>query len=265
MPELDGARILVTRPRQQAETLCRAIAALGGVAVPYPVLEIAAPQDLAGLDEVIAVLERFDIAIFISANAAEYGVARVRARRGGFPPDLRLGAVGRKTGEVLREQGLTVHLTPRERYDSEGLLALPELQRVAGRRVVIFRGEGGRELLAETLRARGAEVVYAECYRRLLPDAAGQGPPPADIDLAVVTSNEGLRNLFELAGEQGRARLCRTPMVVMSARGRDCARVLGVTAPIHVTPRAGDDGLIEAIRAWRGADQFRASSKESDR
>lgn len=245
----------MTRPRHQAEALCRAIASLGGVALPYPVLEIATPQDTAILDEVIDGLDRVDIAIFISANAAEYGVARVRERRGGFPHDPRIAAVGRKTQEVLRELGVTVHLTPQERYDSEGLLALPELQQVSGRRIVIFRGDGGRELLAETLRARGAQVVYAECYRRVVPDAAEQGPVPAAIDIVIVTSNEGLKNLFELAGEEGRARLCATPLVVMSERGMAYARELGVTASVFVTRQAGDAGLIDAIRAWRNGDE----------
>jgi len=146
---------------------------------------------------------------------------------------------------------------PEQRYDSEALLALPELQQMTGRRVVIFRGEGGRELLAQTLRARGATVEYAECYRRLPPsgdvaELIGRWAR-GEIDAAIVTSNEALQNLYDALGSTGRAWLCATQLIVVSLRQAQLAQALGFTRAAIVSARADDDAMFAALCTWRRA------------
>ena len=140
-------------------------------------------------------------------------------------------------------------LAPDQAADSEALLALPELERVAGQRIVIFRGAGGRELLRDTLVGRGAAVEYAECYRRVRP-RVDVGPLLAswragDIDAAVVTSSEGLRSFHDMIGASGREHLARTPLFVPHARIAATARELDLDDAI--VTGAGDDGIVRSL------------------
>jgi uroporphyrinogen-III synthase len=253
---LAGIGVLVTRPQHQAEPLCRMIEAAGGRAWRFPVIAIAPPDDPAALDAVLAGLADFDLAIFISANAVEQGFAAL-ARHGGWPPGLRVAAIGEATARALRERGIEPALRPRTRFDSEALLEHPELQHVAGQRVVIFRGVGGRELLAGVLRGRGAEVTYAEAYRRARPrlDPAPllAAWPRREIQVAVVTSQEGLRNLWAMVGPAGQPWLRATPLVVASARVLKMAEELGFALRPRIAAEASDGGLFDALLAWRQA------------
>jgi uroporphyrinogen-III synthase len=141
---------------------------------------------------------------------------------------------------------------PQQRFDSEALLALPQLADVAGRRIVIFRGNGGRPLLGDTLAARGAVVEYAECYRRVVPqlDAA----PLLDawqrrrIDAVTITSGEGLRNLFDGVGQSGRPLLQKTPLIATHRRIADAARAWGAAAVAVAGP--DDEALVRGLTAY---------------
>jgi uroporphyrinogen-III synthase len=251
---LGGARVLVTRPAHQAEALCRLIADAGGEPVRLPAIEIAPPADPAALARTLAHLDEFDLAVFVSPNAVRAALAH---RDGRLPPALALAAVGDGTQRALAAAGYADVLVPAARFDSEGLLALPALQAVRGRRILILRGDGGRELLADTLRERGAEVTYAECYRRRVPaapDAAALARlAGGEIDVAVVTSSEGLANLLALGGDRARVHVLATPLVVMSARQAQAARALGFHAAIEVAARADDTAILAAVRAWQAA------------
>ena len=250
-PALGGRRVVVTRPAGQAAHLAALIGAAGGEPLLFPVLEIFDAHDLRPALALIERLEMFDLAIFISANAVDKALALVGARRS-WPPALRVVTVGRGSERALRRHGFTAVIAPAERFDSEGLLELPELKQLAGKRVVIFRGEGGRELLGETLSARGAVVEYAECYRR--------GPPHADpapllalcarggLDAFTVTSSEGLANLHALLGEAGRPCLQNTPLFAPHERIAAAARALGVRTVVLTAP--GDEGLIAGLSAF---------------
>ena len=165
---LAGRGILVTRPREQAQGLAALIEAAGGNALVFPAIEI---EDLPDLRPILGLLDRldeFDIAIFISPSAVHKALNLVRSRRGQrpWPPQLRVAAVGRGSRRELERQGFDDVIAPQAHADSEALLALAELADVAGRRIVIFRGDGGRELLGDALAARGAAVENAEGYRR---------------------------------------------------------------------------------------------------
>jgi len=254
--DLHGRGVLVTRPAHQADALCRLIEAAGGRAIRFPVLAIAPPRDLTAPLATVARLAHYDLAIFVSPNAVDYGLDLIGAH-GGLPAGLRLAVVGEGSARALRARlGRGPDLQPTERYDSEGLLALAELQQVTGRRVVIFRGDGGRELLGQALRERGATVDYAEVYRREqpvvdVPALAAQLEAGA-VDVVTVTSSEGLRNLLELAGAANAARLRRLPLVVVSERTAALAKELGFVQPAIIAALASDAGLVEAAARWAG-------------
>lgn len=257
-PELRGAGVLVTRPDHQADRLCALIEAAGGRAIRFPVLAIAASHDNAPALALIARLAQYDLAVFISANAVEHGLDLIETQPGALPPQLKIAAVGAATArELHRRLGRDPDLTPQGRYDSEALLALPQLQTVAGWRIAIFRGEGGRELLADTLRERGAAVEYAEVYRRVTPAADGAALAAqlvrGDVDIVTVTSSEGLRNLLQLAGDENSKRLRQLPLVAVSERTAALAHDLGFAQPAVVAREASDQGLVEAVARWVSA------------
>jgi uroporphyrinogen-III synthase len=246
---LAGKRIVVTRPRPQAEGLARAIRAAGGEAVLVPAIEIRDLPDPAPFRAVAARLQAFDWAIFVSPTAVRKALALLRAARGeaAWPDRLRVAAIGRASARALREAGFGAVLAPQEGADSEALLALPEFARPAGARIVIFRGAGGRELLGETLAARGASVEYAECYARARPDPVA-GAQCAAADAFTVSSGEGLANLVAMLDDAGRARLREVPLFVPHARVAQSAAALGVRTVIVAGP--GDAENLAALVAY---------------
>ncbi len=247
---LAGVTVVVTRPAHQAQGLRELIESRGGTVILFPVLDIQDVEDTGPVRALIKQLDEFDMAIFISANAVHKAMPMLLAH-GPSPPRLRLVTVGEGTAKALQKYGRNPDLCPREHSNSEALLALPEMQQVLGKHIVIFRGEGGRELLGETLRQRGASVAYAEVYRRAKP-ATNPGDLQdhlrrGKVHIISVTSNAGLVNLVELAGPAVRNSLLATPLVVMSERNIEHARGLGFAGPIARAKQAGDAGLAEAI------------------
>ena len=250
---LAGKGIVVTRPAQQSGRLTAALSAAGARAIVFPTIDILAPADAPALDAVIDRLDQFEFAVFVSPNAAREAMKAIVARRA-WPAAVKAATIGRGGERELARHGIVGVIAP-ERFDSEALLAMPAMQAVAGRRVVIFRGDGGRELLGETLRARGAVVEYAACYRRALPqvDAAALLAAWAGgkIDAVTVTSSEGLRNLCTLIGAAGRDYLKQTPVFVPHPRIEGAARDAGL-AVVKLTAQ-GDDGLLAGLLEWFGA------------
>ncbi len=255
---LANTGVVVTRPVHQAGRLVGLLQAEGARVFRFPLIAIVPPRDEARVDAVLARLQDFQLAVCVSANAVDSGQRYLEAA-GGLPAGLSLAAVGRGTARALEEHGLAVDLYPTERYDSDGLLALTALQAeaISGKRVLIFRGEGGRELLAETLQSRGAEVEYAEVYRRVRPavDPGRLLEPMArgEVDVIMVTSGEGLRNLFDMVGEAARQWLYHTPLLVVSERLADLAQSMGFRIAPIVAARAADEDLVAALIQWRSA------------
>lgn len=249
MTSLAGLNIAVTRPRYQAEKLVRDIENAGGKAILFPLLEIAPAADPEKLQKLVARLPDFSLAIFISPNAVRYGVEAIRAA--GIPPaTIKAAAVGQGSASALREQGVQNVITPSNGSDSEALLAMPELQDVQGKSIMIFRGDGGRELLGDTLKTRGATVEYAECYRRIKPQLDIVLLRAAAPDALTVTSSEALAHLREALDETSQAWLSALPLFVQHERIAAAARKLGWR---NVTVTAGgDDGMLEGLIAWAG-------------
>lgn len=245
---LAGRTIVVTRPLAQAGALAEAICAAGGTPFVFPLLEISPATDPAPLRAAIEHLPAYALAVFISPNAVDFSVPRILAR-GAWPAALIPAAVGQGTVRALATHGVTGAIAPTGRFDSEALLELPALQRdfVSGRRVAIFRGDGGRELLADTLRERGATVDCVTCYHRSAPSSAlplieqwGRG-----IDAIAVSSSEGLRYLVDLLDDAHRMQLAETPVFVPHARIAENARVLGLGRVVLTA--AADAGIIEGL------------------
>jgi len=248
---LTGRNIVITRPERQAEELAAMIREAGGTATLFPVLEIHDVEDLKPLLDVVARLDEFDLAVFISPNAANKAMNLITARRA-LPRGLRCAAIGRGSVKELARFGVTGVIAPARKFDSEALLELPELQEMKGKQVVIFRGDGGRELLGDTLRARGARVEYAECYRRGRPnlDAAPLLKAWArnELDAVTVTSSEGLRNFHEMIGALALRWLRKTPVFVPHPRIAEVARELGLTRVIVTEP--ADEGLMKGLEDY---------------
>lgn len=222
---------MVTRPKDQAAGLAALIRQAGGEPLEIPALEIRDLAELATFHAVADRLDSFDWAIFVSRNAVRRALSLIAARRGGrpWPGQLRVATVGGGSREELAAQGFSGVTAPAGRADSEALLALPEFSDVAGKRIAIFRGEGGRSYLGEELAARGARVEHAPCYRRTLPAAAGALLDAAwasgKVDAVMVSSGEGLANLLAMLGGERAQRLAGVALFVPHPRvAREAAR-----------------------------------------
>jgi uroporphyrinogen-III synthase len=241
---LMGLSVLVTRPIPQGEVLCAAIHERGGVARSFPTLEI---QPLAACVSAV-----YELAIFVSANAVQHGLSLFVDQ-----PNLRLAAIGRATAAAMKQAGRPPQVVPETDFNSEALLAHPELLSGQIRRVVIVRGEGGRELLHDTLTARGLEVHSCEVYRRVIPrvdpaalDALEQYWSEDGVDAVTVTSVETLHNLLTLLPERSRARLRTTPLIVASERIAQAATELGLRGPVIDARGADDASMLGALANW---------------
>lgn len=244
---LGGAGVLVTRPQRQADGLAEAIESRGGVAIRFPVIE-ARPLPQADVIAVAETLKIPDIAILVSVNAVRFGLR--------YAGDAAIAVVGPATAQSVEKSGRQVDIRSPGGFNSEQLLATPELQDVAGKTVRIIRGNGGRELLASALRERGAIVEYLEVYRREAPEydeteiaAVSDRFRDGGIDVVTIMSVETLRNLVELLPAEGLEYLGKTPLVTPASRVIKAAngRFPGIPTTLAKGPQAGD--MVEAIVA----------------
>ncbi|MDR3056356.1 MAG: uroporphyrinogen-III synthase [Zoogloeaceae bacterium] len=246
---LQGRTIVVTRPREQAGELAAGIRALGGEAYLFPLLEISPYPDAAPLAKAAARLAEYRFAIFISANAARYALPSLPTN---WHDETQAVAVGAGTARALAAAGVNNCLFPPEGSDSEALLALPEFSAdpIRGQKIVIFRGDGGRELLAQTLVARGAAVEYVPVYQRNAQavgrEAFCEQLAAGRFDALTLSSSESLRHLLDLAGHLPRLRA--TPIFASHARIADKARAAGFAKVIYTT--RGDAGLLAGLGAY---------------
>lgn len=162
--------VIVTRPADKADELIGLVAKLGFEVRHHPLIEIRRFDDddsaaSRACRQKILDIDHYDAVIAISQNAAESGFSWMDDYWPQMPVGLRWYAVGPTTAAVYREHSVDIEM-PVDRFDSEGVLALPSLQQVEGEKILIWRGVGGRETLASVLRERGARVDYAELYER---------------------------------------------------------------------------------------------------
>jgi uroporphyrinogen-III synthase len=251
---------VVTRPQEQAEGLAALIRKAGGEPLEIPALEIRDLPDLAPFYAVADRLDSFDWAIFVSRNAVRRALALIGGRRGArpWPAHLRVATVGGGSREELAAQGFARVTAPAGQADSEALLALPEFAEIAGKRVAIFRGEGGRKYLGETLATRGALVEHAACYRRTLPAAGGALLAAAwergKVDAVVLSSGEGLANFLEMLGSEALRRLAWVALFVPHPRVAREAAAHGLERAIVAGP--GEAQTAAALVAYFGGASY---------
>jgi uroporphyrinogen-III synthase len=249
---LAGVGVLVTRPEAQAASLARALEAAGATVFRLPTLEIRPREDRAATRAAVGPVDRYDWVVFVSANAVRYGATLVDASQ--LP---KLATVGPATAVALRRAGCGVDLTPGVSFDSEQLLAAEPFRAVAGQRILLVRGTGGRELLAETLRARGAEVVIAEVYERaraVPPEGAVAALEAAwsrgEVKVVIATSAEVLKALIEILSPAGRGLLERTVILAGGTRITQAARDMGVKGELVTASSPESGALVAALVDW---------------
>jgi uroporphyrinogen-III synthase len=242
---LHGRHIVITRPIGQAGKLTGLIKEAGGEVISFPLIEITPLDNYQAFEKAISPLHEYDWAIFISSNAVQNSMAFVSKLK--LPSSLRFAAIGPSTAAELSKFGIQNTLIPQDRFDSESLLALPEMQAVNNQKVMIFRGVGGREMLADTLKSQGAEVHFAECYQRINPQKdlstitmlSQQG----ELDAIVITSSEAMRHLLAMANNQ--AWLKNVKLCVNHARIAEETNQLGLN--VHVATAPGDEAMLACL------------------
>jgi len=249
---LKGVGVLVTRPRAQATELIELIQSEGGNAICFPVIDIA-PRDASAIEADMALLPRPDIALFVSRNAVAHGLA--------YAAGAIKGAVGPSTAAAIENSGQTVTIQPERGFDSESLLAEPALWAVSGRSIRIIRGDGGRELLADTLRERGATVDYLSVYERMLPTCNPE--LLAEVEAAwrdgglhaiTIMSVRTLKNLIVLLPDWCKRRIADVALVTPAARViKEALNSYPLSRPFLASgPQAAD--MIDAIIATQRID-----------
>ncbi|HEY0489640.1 MAG TPA: uroporphyrinogen-III synthase [Telluria sp.] len=252
--------VVITRPRAQCDELARAVEALGLRPVLLPLLEISPLGDDSALKAALSSLPTYAMVAFVSPNAIDAAFAHLKR----WPEGVAIAVVGEGSRAALARHGVgdanATIFSPRDpsRSDSENLLQALDLAALAGKQVLIVRGEHGRELMADGLRAAGAMVATVAAYRRSV--------PPLTAELAatltslldtpndwIITSSEALRGLMalvrELDPEAAVAKMQQQHLIVPHARIAETANTLGLTR-LTLTG-SGDERLLAALQSQR--------------
>jgi uroporphyrinogen-III synthase len=248
---LKGFGVLVTRPEHQADELAAAIEEAGGEAIRFPVIEIE-PYESADVNRCLESLPAANITIFISTNAVIYGLSYANG------DETKIAAIGPSTKAAIESAGGQVEIYPAQGFDSEHLLAEAELQEVGGKNIRIVRGDKGRELLADTLRERGATVDYLPVYRRLsrvyspsLLTGLEHRWRDGQVSCVVVMSVDSLNKLLEILPPGARELLAETPLVTPSARVLQTASDRIPEAKVSLAESPRTDDIVRALVACR--------------
>lgn len=266
--------VVITRPRAQALPLAARVAALGRRAEVLPLLDIAPLPDPAALRAALARLPDFALVAFVSPNAIDAAFAHLAQWHGAWPAGVTLAVVGEGSRAALAAHGITPDtatiVSPLDpvHSDSEHLMQALDLAALRGREVLIVRGEAGRELMGDSLRAAGARVTAVPAYRRSVPALTPAFAARLRALLAgpndwIVTSSEALRGLFVLLEEldcnescagarhdprgTAVAKMQQQHLIVPHARIAETARALGLSR-ITLTG-SGDERLLAALQS----------------
>ncbi|HCK76081.1 MAG TPA: uroporphyrinogen-III synthase [Gammaproteobacteria bacterium] len=252
MANVTPVSVVVTRAIHQADELCRLVEKAGAEAIRFPVTKIEPVDDHDPvLAEGLDALDQIEIAIFVSPNAATYGLSLLKRLDRHLPENARVLAVGPGTARQLGDRGIRVSAMPNGKYDSETLLSLPDLEAVAGRSVLIVRGTAGRELLAEELSQRRARVLHLPCYQRSPMDQ----PDPEIVsrwadqgfDALILTSVSATDHLWSMLGIDVTTLLENMTIVASSERIARHCKSLGFAGSVVVADNAGMPALVKAL------------------
>ncbi|MFA6301928.1 MAG: uroporphyrinogen-III synthase [Legionella sp.] len=239
-----GLRVLNTRPKHQAAALSRSIIEAGGLVIECPTLEISATQP--DWTQALPDLQKVDLAIFISPNAVHFCFAELQKQQIIWPNTIKVCALGQGTAKALEQQGLNLLEIP-NLADSEHLLELKSLKNLKNQTVLLFKGEGGRTLIEESLLKRGAKLIKLAVYKRELPQFNKQLLESIwrndGVDIILVTSEQSLNNLFLMFGSEAQSWLQSKLCLVLSERLAQYAASLG----IKKIKRCQPDTIINAL------------------
>jgi uroporphyrinogen-III synthase len=248
--DLGGVGVLITRPAGQSGRVAELILASGGEPILFPAMRI---EPLPDIDRtaVLSDLQQFGLVIFVSPNAVRVAMPHI-LKNGGLPARAKVAAVGPGTAAELKKSGVRNIISPQEGFDSEALIRELSSLPLGSSRALVVRGQGGRELLGETLRSRGAKVEYLECYRRVTPDGDMEELLPSwrsgDLKACIATSSTIVTNLFAMGGEAVRPWLLGTPFFVSHPRVAVTAFSLGVQRMF--VAGNGDEALVAGMKTW---------------
>ena len=247
---LAGLRVVIGRPREQAASQLQLFAEAGAEVLALPLIDIQPPLDPLPLQRAATQLATYDLLILVSPSAVDMAMPQLLQGRE-WPATLQLALVGRGSAAALRRWLAVEPLLPQTGADSEALLQLPELQSLAGKRVLLLRGNGGRDLLADTLRQRGAQLDIVEAYRRALPSVDLSPLFQDRLTALLLTSSEALANLLQMAGESRRQSLQSLVIFAIHPRIAEFARSLGFTQVLLAA--GGDVAMLAAVCEWFAA------------
>jgi uroporphyrinogen-III synthase len=232
--------VLITRAQHQAHELKSAIEAAGGNTFLFPAIDIVG-RDIDEIGRELAALPEPDLVIFVSGNAVAYGLAAIKGK------NAKIAVVGPATRAAIESMGVSVDIFPLDGFDSEHLLRHDAFQAVHDKNIVIVRGQSGRELLANTLRERSANVRYLGVYHRVpheptladledLEFALNQGR----IGFVIVMSVETLECLVQIVPPQALSLLRHVTLVAPSTRVLQTASELipGIATELAPGPQA---------------------------
>lgn len=254
---LQSLRILVTRPEGRADALVKAITTHGGEVTHIPLLAVI-PLDeqrdaaiYAETTQRIRALDSYQRVIAISVNALHSAMPWIQAQWPNPPPQIVWYGIGAATIAAFADYGIAAQGANdlSSAMTSEALLARDDLQNLSGERILILRGVGGREQLATVLRERGAQVDYAECYRRgktELNEAQRAQLQLMAFDAICVNSDETLQNLWQCLQPSARERAQTCAVVLPSERVAEAARKLGFNRVI-TADNAGTEATLAAL------------------
>ena len=242
--------VLVTRPDERGEQLTKKLIDAGIFAIHAPLFSIVAGNDLNHLPHKIEQLKTGDLVFAVSKSAVDFACKTLQETGFAWRKDLHFFAVGQRTAAHFAcRTGMAVRY-PTSQENSEGLLALPEMQQLTGKRILILRGNGGRELFPEQAKARGAEIDIAECYRRQSIECDNVQQTSlfmrSGIQTIVATSSEILTQLIEFVPANEQTWLKSCCLVTVSQRLADLAHALG-WQQVVIAPKADNQALFQTL------------------
>ena len=251
---LAGKTIVVTRPERQSSAISQRLIELGAGVIRFPLIAIEAIPNKS-LNQ--SILTNYNYLIFTSRNSVEMAIKIMMEKLPAgstlkLPKTLKIATVGKQTAESLGAYGVLASIVPTELFNSEALLEHKELQGVEGKRIAIIKGEGGRDLLRDTLVERGATVDYINVYHRvcpvdnLLPLVKCQ--QQCGIDIIMLTSVEGLNNYYSLVADE--TSLKHKTLLVGSRRINDAINELSHRGRVLVSEDPSDDKMINCLLSW---------------
>ncbi len=241
---LRGLRVLNTRPIERAKALTESITAAGGVSIECPLLEItpSKPDWIKLLPD----LNDVAYAIFISAHAVQFCFSQLEASRLIWPSRIKTIAIGQGSAKALQEFNIQASIIP-DIPDSEHLLSLDCLSQLKNETVLLFKGNGGRQLIEKGLRQRQAHLVSLSVYKRKMPEVRHQFTDTLWhddlVDIILLTSEQSINNLFKMFSKEAHDWLISKPVIVISERLASAAKSFGMTQIIISHPA----GMMETL------------------